>query len=168
MTAALDIKRRTEFFIRDLHARENMRLGWYRQFGVGNEDIRQLRERKAHHIAFLRDLLRKRGLKPAWYSRLFYLIGHGFGLISGTFLQRKADSIERTLENWLLLRYKHYLEEMNLDAKMRSMVEALQFKRLSHNEPGEDAISLLEKYISEQKKVVDRVNEPDAASLTAV
>ena len=27
MAAKIDIKKRTEFFIRDLHARENMRLG---------------------------------------------------------------------------------------------------------------------------------------------
>ncbi len=152
--AAIDIKKRTEFFIRDLHARENMRLGWYRQLGMGEEEIRKLRERKAHHIAFLRDLLRKRGVNPVWYARFFYYLGHLFGLASGLLPKGIMDKIERTLESWILLRYQSYLEEMSLDASLRSMVESLQLKRLNHDEPGRDVMKLIEGYIQEQKQVL--------------
>jgi hypothetical protein len=152
--AAIDIKKRTEFFIRDLHAREYMRLGWYRQLGIGEEDIRHLRERKAHHIAFLRDLLRKRGVSPAWYARYFYYTGHLFGFCSALLPTAFMDRIERTLEFWILMRYRKYFEEMSLDASLRSMVESLQLKRLNHNEPGPDVLRLLENYIDEQEQVL--------------
>ncbi|MFK7921789.1 MAG: demethoxyubiquinone hydroxylase family protein [Bacteroidia bacterium] len=154
MDPAVDIKKRTEFFIRDLHAREIMRLGWYRQFGIDEEKLRSLRERKAHHTAFLRDLLRKRGVSPAWYARFFYIGGHIFGFFSAFFPKKFMDRIERTLEFWILMRYKKYLQEMTLDATLRSMVESLQLQRLTHNEPGPDVLSLLENFIKEQEKVL--------------
>ncbi|MEM6348682.1 MAG: demethoxyubiquinone hydroxylase family protein [Bacteroidota bacterium] len=154
MDPAVDIKKRTEFFIRDLHARETMRLGWYRQFGINEEKLRNLRERKAHHTAFLRDLLRKRGVSPAWYARFFYIVGHIFGFFSAFFSKKFMDRIERTLEFWILMRYKKYLQEMTLDATLRSMVESLQLQRLTHNEPGPDVLSLIENFIKEQEKVL--------------
>jgi hypothetical protein len=158
--AAINIKKRTEFFIRDLHARENMRLGWYRQFGIGEGKLRLLRERKAHHIAFLRDLLRKRGVSPAWYARYFYYVGHLFGFFSALFPKSSMDRIERTLEFWILMRYQKYFEEMSLDASLRSMVESLQLRRLNHDEPGPDVMRLLENYIAEQEQVVGAENVP--------
>ena len=149
---SIDIKKRTEFFIRDLHARENMRLGWYRQFGIDEDKVRYLRERKARHTAFLHDLLRKRGISPAWYARPFYIMGHGFGFFSAFFPQRFMNWIENTLEFWILERYKKYLREMTLDAALRSMVESLQLEKLAHDEPGPDVLSLFENFILEQEK----------------
>ncbi len=154
MPSEIDIKKRTEFFIRDLHARETMRLGWYRQFGIDEDKIRNLRERKAHHSAFLRDLLRKRGVSPAWYARYFYILGHIFGFFSALFPKSFMERIETTLEFWILMRYKKYLREMTLDAMLRSMVESLQLEKLTHNEPAPDAISLIENFIQEQEKVL--------------
>ena len=150
----IDIKKRTEFFIKDLHARERMRLGWYRQWGIDEDKIRTLRERKAHHTAFLRDLLRKRGISPAWYARFFYLAGHAFGLCSALLPQKLAERIENTLEFWILMRYQKYLKEMHLDSMLRSMVESLQLKKLAHNEPAPDAMDLLESFIKEQEQVL--------------
>ena len=157
MAAAINIKKRTEFFIKDLHAREYMRLGWYRQFGIGGDKIRFLRERKAHHIAFLRDLLRKRGISPAWYARFFYLTGHMLGFISAFLPAKSINCIKDTLEKWILIRYQRYLKEMELDATLRSMVESLQLKRLSHSEPGQDAMSLIQNYIHEQETQIQPV-----------
>lgn len=154
MPTDIDIKKRTEFFIKDLHAREKMRLGWYRQFGINKEQLRVLRARKAHHTAFLRDLLRKRGVSPAWYARFFYILGHLFGFFSAFFPQRFMDRIENTLEFWILMRYKKYFRQMSLDAMLRSMVESLQLEKLSHDEPGPDVLHLLESFIKEQEKVV--------------
>ncbi len=155
MPIGLDIKKRTEFFIRDLHAREVMRLGWYRQLGIGEDQLRLLRAKKAHHTAFLRDLLRKRGVSPAWYARFFYYIGHIFGFISALLPQKWSKKIEDTLEFWILMRYKKYLKAMTLDATMRSMVESVQLKRLAHDEPAEDAIALLQDFIKEQEQEID-------------
>ena len=150
----IDIKKRTEFFIRDLHAREKMRLGWYRQFGFGEDKIRNIRERKAHHTAFLRNLLRKRGVSPAWYARFFYVIGHIFGFFSAFFPKKFMDKIETILEERILNRYQRYHTEMNMDAMLRSMIESLQLKRMNHNEPAQDVMSLLENYIQEQEEVL--------------
>lgn len=152
MASHIDLKKRTEFFIRDLHARENMRLGWYRQFGIDEVNISLLRERKAKHTAFLLDLLRKRGTGPAWYARFFYLLGHLFGFVSALLPQKFTQRIEDTLEFWILMRYKKYLREMTLDATLRSMIEALQLKKLTHNEPGADAIQLIENFIRNQEQ----------------
>ena len=148
---AVDLKKRTEYFIRDLHAREAMRLGCYRQ--IGSKEIREkeLRERKSRHEAFLRDLLRKRGLPPIWYARVFYIFGHIFGVIAARLPQTRVAWFEDLLEFWILMRYKKYLKEMTLDAAMRSMIESVQLKRMPHNEPAEDAIRLLERYIHEQE-----------------
>ena len=155
MSAETTIKKRTEFFLKDLHAREAMRLGWYRQLGIGEEQLRNLRARKAQHSAFLLELLRKRDINPAWYSRFFYYIGHMFGFFTALLPQTWAKKIEETLEFWILERYKKYFKAMTLDAKLRSMVEALQMKRLTHDEPAVDAIALLERIIDEQEEVVE-------------
>ncbi len=154
MPQTVDIKKRTEFFIRDSHARENMRLGWYRQFGIQEEKLRSLRERKAHHTAFLHNLLRKRGIRPAWYARFFYLSGHIFGFFSAFLPAAWMKKIEDTLEFWILMRYKKYLQEMKLDSTLRTMIESLQLKRLTHDEPAPDAISLLDHFIHEQERVL--------------
>lgn len=150
---SIDIKKRTEYFIKDLHAREYMRLGCYRQIHTKEEGrIEILRERKARHEAFLRDLLRKRGINPFWYARTFYLIGHIFGLTAALLPQKWVRWFEQTLEFWILMRYRKYLREMTLDAALRSMVEAVQLNRLPHNEPALDAIHLLQNFIHEQEK----------------
>ncbi len=154
MPPKIDIKKRTEFFIRDLHAREIMRLGWYRQFGLKEEQLRTLRERKAHHTAFLHNLLRKRGIRPAWYASMFYVSGHIFGFFSAFLPASWMQKIENTLEFWILMRYKKYLKEMTLDATLRSMVESLQLSKLTHNEPAPDAIRLLGNFIQEQESVI--------------
>ncbi|MDX2283846.1 MAG: demethoxyubiquinone hydroxylase family protein [Bacteroidia bacterium] len=157
----IDLKRRTEFFIRDLHAREAMRLGWYRQFGTGGERIRRLRERKARHSAFLEDLLRKRGVSPAWYARCFYLMGHAFGICSALLPEPLTQRIERMLEDWILIRYQKYLREMKFDAMLRSMIESLQLRRMAHNEPGHDAIDLIQHFIREQ----EQPHQPGASAI---
>ncbi|MEM6634244.1 MAG: demethoxyubiquinone hydroxylase family protein, partial [Bacteroidota bacterium] len=143
MSAESFIKKRTEFFLKDLHAREAMRLGWYRQLGIGEEQLRMLRARKAQHSAFLLELLRNRDINPAWYARFFYYIGHLFGFCTALLPRKWAKKIENTLEFWILERYKKYFKAMTLDATLRSMVESLQLKKLTHNEPAVDAINLL-------------------------
>ena len=148
---AIDLKKRTEYFIKDLHAREYMRLGIYRQRSNSLAQMRALRERKARHEAFLRDLLRKRGINPAWYAWYFYFIGHCFGFFSRFLPLSLLDRLEKTLEFWLLMRYKNYLKKMNLDASLRTMIESLQLERLTHNEPASDVIHLLENFIQEQE-----------------
>jgi demethoxyubiquinone hydroxylase (CLK1/Coq7/Cat5 family) len=147
----VDFKKRTEYFIKDLHAREYMRLGIYRQVGSNKQKMRLLRERKARHEAFLRDLLRKRGINPAWYAWYFYILGHFFGFFSRFLPLSLLDKVESTLEFWLLMRYKSYARKMQLDASLRSMVESLQLKRFAHDEPAPDAIDLLHNYIQEQE-----------------
>ena len=155
MSAETTIKKRTEFFLKDLHAREAMRLGWYRQLGIGEEQLRNLRARKAQHSAFLLELLRNRDISPAWYARFFYYIGHLFGFFTALLPQTWAKNIETTLEFWILERYKKYFKAMTLDATLRTMVESLQLKPLTHNEPNVDAINLLERIIDEQEEVVE-------------
>lgn len=147
----VDFKKRTEYFIKDLHAREYMRLGIYRQVGSNKQKMRLLRERKARHEAFLRDLLRKRGINPAWYAWYFYILGHFFGFFSRFLPLSLLDKVESTLEFWLLMRYKSYARKMQLDASLRSMVESLQLERFAHDEPAPDAIDLLQNYIQEQE-----------------
>lgn len=148
---AVNLKKRTEFFIKDLHARESMRLGWYRQWGLDEEQLRYLRARKAKHAAFLKDLLRRRGLKPAWYARFFYIAGNIFGFFSALLPEKWVKKIERTLEFWILMRYEEYFRKMKLDLNLRSMVESVQLKRMNHNEPGQDVISLLQDIIDEEQ-----------------
>lgn len=153
---AVDLKKRTEFFIKDLHARESMRLGWYRQWGVDEEQLQYLRERKSKHAAFLKDLLRRRGISPAWYARLFYIAGNIFGFFSAFFPEKWVAKIEKTLEFWILMRYKEYFKKMNLDMNLRSMIEAMQMKRMGHDEPGPDVMGLLEKIILEEESTQQR------------
>jgi hypothetical protein len=142
--------------LRDLHARESMRLGWYRQlWGSNQQQLRQLRERKAVHQAFLNDLLRKRGLGPGWYWRFFYYAGHAFGLTCALLPERWVLWIERTLEHWILIRYERYRKLLVLDGNLRTMIEALQSARLSHNEPGPDVVTLLELHILEERKLLE-------------
>lgn len=150
---AIDLRKRTAFFIRDLHAREWMRLGIYRQYPDRNMNAQELRSRKARHEAFLRDLLRKRGISPAWYAWYFYLLGHCFGLLSRFLPFSLLDAVESTLEWWLLMRYKDYFKKMQLDASLRSMIEAVQLRRMAHAEPGADALQLLERFITEQENL---------------
>ncbi len=152
---AADIRRTTEAALRDLHARELMRLGWYRQLsGPRQAWLQRLRERKAQHQAFLVDLLRRRELSPAWYARWFYYAGHLFGLFTAPLPDRWVRWIERTLEWWILLRYERYLTQLKLVGSLRSMVEAMQMKKLPHGEPGPDVIELLERYSGEQRKIL--------------
>lgn len=134
---------KTIVYLKDLHARESMRLGWYRQW-QNKEKIKQLRERKSIHTAFLHDLLRKRGLKPAWYSRFFYIMGHAFGFFTALLPDTLASKIENTLEYWILIRYEKYLEQLKLDYNLRSMIEAIQLKKMNHNEPASDVLQFLE------------------------
>lgn len=147
----VNLQKRTAFFIKDLHARESMRLGWYRQWGLDKEKIKYLRERKARHAAFLNDLLRQRGLKPAWYSRFFYITGNIFGFFSAFFSEKFISRIEKTLEFWILLRYQEYFRKMMLDLNLRSMIESLRLERMPHNEPGQDVLELLSQIIEESK-----------------
>jgi demethoxyubiquinone hydroxylase (CLK1/Coq7/Cat5 family) len=154
---AIDIKKRTEYFLKDLHARESMRLGCYRQIGAKLSRIEDLRERKSRHTAFLQDLLRKRGVSPFWYARSFYILGHIFGLIAARLPQSWVVFVEYWMEFWILMRYQRYLKEMNLDAALRSMVEALQMKPLPHNEPSLDAIDLLKSFMKEQEISINRL-----------
>lgn len=152
----VDLKKRTEYFIRDLHMREYMRLGCYRQIGGERVDVESLRERKARHEAFLRDLLRKRGISPFWYAKLFYYVGHLSGFVAARLPQSWVRWFEHTLEFWILMRYQKYLREMTLDAAMRSMIESVQLNKLPHNEPAPDAIELLTVYIEEQALSLDQ------------
>jgi demethoxyubiquinone hydroxylase (CLK1/Coq7/Cat5 family) len=140
--------------LRDLHARESMRLGWYRQLMGHRNRLRILRERKAVHQAFLLDLLRKREASPVWYARLFYYMGHAFGLFCALLPERWVIGIERTLENWLLIRYEKYRRMLELDGNLRTMIEALQNRRMNHNEPGADVRHLLEAFIQEEQHLL--------------
>ncbi len=149
-----DIKKRTELFIKDLHARESMRLGWYRQWASNNQKFKDLRERKSVHTAFLHDLLRKRDLNPVWYAKMFYYGGHLMGWFTALLPKKWADKIENTLEFWILMRYQKYLQSLKLDSAVRSMIEAIQMQKLNHNEPAADVISLIEKFISEEKDLL--------------
>jgi len=144
---------KTILYIKDLHARESMRLGWYRQW-QNSEKIKQLRERKSIHTAFLHDLLRKRGLKPGWYSEWFYLMGHVFGLFTALLPNSIATKIEKNLETWILIRYEKYLEQLKLDYNLRSMIEAIQLKKLHHNEPAQDVLQFLEFCISNEENLL--------------
>lgn len=150
---ANNIKAHTEQAIRDLHARESLRLGWYRQWS-NSQSIRGLRQRKAQHQAFLLELLRKRNLDPAWYARPFYYLGHIFGLCTAVLPESMAKRIEKTLEFWILLRYEHYLQQFRLNADIRSMVEAIQLQKLGHDEPSSDAIKLLKKLVQNQQQAL--------------
>ena len=146
-----EFQRRTRKFLRQLHAREMMRLGCYRQWSFAGSHVRTLRERKSRHEAFLRDLLRRRGFSPAWYSRLFYLSGHAIGWFSAFFPEKWVDGIEKTFEFWILIRYQDYLKKLRLDFNLRSMFESVRLERLAHAEPGNDVISLIENHISAQE-----------------
>lgn len=151
---APNIQKLTERMLRDLHARESMRLGWYRQNSTTGDMMQQLRERKSQHTAFLMDLLRKRGLRPSWYSKFFYLAGHIFGWMTAPLPQRWVNWMERTMEFWILMRYERYLKRLQLHFNLRSMIEAVQLKKLSHDEPGPDVLQLLEAFLNEQRQLV--------------
>lgn len=144
------IKNQTEYFIKDLHARESMRLSWYRHF-PGGENIQRLRAQKARHQAFLHDLLRRRALHPIWYARVFYLAGHVLGLITALLPAKWSLAIERTLESWLFMRYDKYLKRLRLHFDVRSMIEAMQMRKLNHDEPGTDVLALLENFVEDQR-----------------
>lgn len=143
------LQQHTRHALRDLHARERMRLGWYRQLRGTQPQLRQLRATKAQNQALLLDLMRRRSIQPAWYARLFYYVGHAFGLLTGLLPGRYALQAERVLEQWILIRYRYYQRRLKMDAGMRSMIEAMQLQRLPHQEPGQDVLSQLDKSIAQ-------------------
>jgi demethoxyubiquinone hydroxylase (CLK1/Coq7/Cat5 family) len=151
-----DMRRHTAFVIRDLHARESMRLGWYRVLRSGGETIKALRARKARHTDYLLELLRKRDLRPVWYAKLFYRMGFLFGLVSRWLPEPWIRELELLLEQWILLRYRKYLRRLKLDDSLRSMVEAMQMRRFSHAEPGADVLELLHRFITEEEQILGR------------
>jgi len=147
------IKKQTEYYLKDLHARETMRMTWYRHY-KNSDQIQQLRIKKAQHRAFLNDLLRRRSLKPIWYAPFFYYIGHLFGILSAFLPPKMIRLIEQTLEFWLLMRYEKYLKKLRLQFDVRSMIEAMQMKKLNHDEPGTDVIQTLEQFISNERDIL--------------
>jgi demethoxyubiquinone hydroxylase (CLK1/Coq7/Cat5 family) len=151
---AADLKTRTVSVLRDLHARESMRLGWYRQHTASDAHLQTLRERKARQRAYLAELLRRRGAGPGWYSRLFYYLGHILGLVAARLPKRWSDFWLHTLEHWLLLRYQRYLRILRLDAGIRSMIEAIQLHRMAHDEPGQDVLELLNQHLEAEKQLL--------------
>lgn len=153
---ARNIQRKTAHILRDLHAREGMRLAWYRQVSRHEEFLRTLRERKAHHQAFLMDLLRRRGLKPAWYAGILRWAGNIFGWWTALLPTPVSAWVEATLERWLFIRYERYLSELQLKFNMRSMIEAMELQRLPHNEPGPDVLTALESFLQEQHLLAQR------------
>lgn len=153
---SIDIQKRTEYFLKDLHAREYMRLGCSRQMTTKVDKVEELRERKARHEAFLRDLLRKRGISPFWYARVFYIFGHIFGVVAARLPKSWVRLIEYWMEFWILMRYEKYLQEMHFDAALRSMVEAIQLKKMTHNEPQADTIEMLRLFVEEQQSSLQR------------
>ena len=163
-----NIQANTSFAIRDLHARESMRLGWYRMLRSRGR-IKALRARKAQHADYLRELLRRRDIRPIWYARLFYRLGNGFGLLSRELPETMIQWLEQQLERWILLRYRKYLRRLELDESLRTMVEALQLERLPHAEPAADVLELLHRFIHEeqryQSETVELPNDRDKASL---
>ncbi len=151
----MDISKKTTQMIKDLHARESMRLGWYRSFiRRDGQVLRNLRERKSKHQAFLKDLLRKRNLNPAWHARLLYYAGSILGWITSILPEKWAHKIERTLEWWILMRYKKYFKKLRLYADLRTMIEAVQLQKMSHNEPAPDVLHYLQNSIQEEEKLL--------------
>ena len=114
-----------------------------------------LREKKATHEAWLRDTLRRRGLNPAWYAFFFYYIGHIFGFFCAILPDKLVRQVEKTLSFWILIRYEDYFKKMMLDFNLRSMIEAIRLQKLSHDEPGQDVLALLEQIITEEKAIMD-------------
>jgi len=147
-----DIQRNVIFMLRDLHARESMRLGWYRQWRIADATLQHLRERKANHQAFLHQLLRHRDQTPAWYARLFYYFGHLSGFVTAVLPDFWELWIEKTLEFWILERYRKYLHRLTLDKDIRTMVEAVQLHKLKHNEPGGDILLMIQKIIRDSEE----------------
>lgn len=150
-----DIQKKTTKMIKDLHARESMRLGWYRSFiRKDGQVLRKLRERKSKHQAFLKDLLRKRNINPAWYARLFYYLGTILGWMTSVIPEKWAYKIERVLEWWILMRYKKYFNTLRLYADLRTMIEAVQLKKIHHNEPAPDILQYLQNSIQEEENLL--------------
>lgn len=147
--AKRDFRRSTARALRNLHARERMRLAWYRRVLGVDPAQRDLRERKALHAAQLQDLLRKRGLSPACYAGLYGFIGRVLGRVSSWLPKQTQRRHEQTLERWLALRYRRFLQQLELERNLRTMVEAVQLNRLAHDEPGNDVIDALRRFLSE-------------------
>ena len=154
MNAERNLQRQTHYLIRVLHAHENLRLGWYRQLAAGGEQLRVLRERKANHTAFLHELLRNRGIAPMWYARGFYYGGHLLGWASAFLPRVWVSRIENLLEGRILRRYKRYTQRLELWENLRTMVEAVQLKRLAHNEPAQDVLKLLRQHIQSEEQLL--------------
>ena len=49
------------------------------------------------------------------------------------------------------MRYREYFKKMRLDLNLRSMIEAMEMKRMGHNEPGPDVMRLIEEIIFEEE-----------------
>jgi demethoxyubiquinone hydroxylase (CLK1/Coq7/Cat5 family) len=147
------IENETARIIRDLHARVSLRLTFYR-FIQTNQRIEALRTLKSHHQSFLRALLRKRELRPAWYAILFYYSGYLIGWFARKLPEPWYEKIERALEYWLLIRYEKYLKKLSLYSNLRSMIEAIQAHRLNHQEPGNDIITALQEFIKHQEQLL--------------
>lgn len=146
------IKKETEYILKDLHAQESLRLTWYRH-QPSDQKTKDMRIQKAHHRAFLNDLLRRRSLKPIWYATIFYYTGHFLGVFATILPKSWVNFMEKTMEFWLLMRYEKYLKKLKLHFDLRSMIEALQMKKLSHNEPDTDVLNTLEDFLENERKL---------------
>jgi len=59
---------------------------------------------------------------------------------------------QKTLEFWILERYRKYLHRLTLDKDIRTMVEAVQLHKLKHNEPGGDILLMIQKIIRDSEE----------------
>lgn len=146
----------TILLLQDLYARETMRTILYRYIDRIDADLEELRLRKAHHRDFLLALLRKRGLKPAWYTFLFSFAGHCFGWFVAFLPPKWAQWIEQLLEHWLYLRYEDYVKKLKQLQIIKPMVEALQNRRIETILLEEEIIHHLDTLRNEQKQWVKR------------
>lgn len=142
--------------LQDLYARETMRVILYRYIDRLDADLEELRLRKAHHRDFLLALLRKRGLKPAWYTFLFSFAGHCFGWIVALLPEKWAKSIEYLLEHWLYLRYEDYLKKLKQLQIIKPMLEALQNQNIEAKLLEDEVLSHLDSLRSEQAQWIKR------------
>jgi len=147
-----DLKRQTLALVRDLHAREHLRLGWYRHFRHGpTESVQHLREQKARHVAALRELLRRRSARPVWYATWFYWTGHLLGQLTRWLPASWAIRLERLLEGRLSMRYDRYRRKLHLAGHLRSMIEAVRLKPFDHPEPGPDVLDTLDAFWQDEQ-----------------
>ncbi len=93
-------------------------------------------------------------MKPAWYSRYYYYLGHLFGLFTAALPIAWVAWIERTLEHWMFIHYRRHLRRLHLGTNIRSMVEAVQLRKLDHNEPAPDVLHALQQFTREQQELL--------------